>query len=49
MSYEDSKKYVEALIKKAAEAKDSGDAMRFSQAAGNASNAIATLEDMSSK
>lgn len=37
---EEWKKHVEALIKKAAEATDSADAMRFAQAALNAANAI---------
>lgn len=34
---------VEALIKKAAEAHDSADAVRFSQAACNAANALCAL------
>lgn len=37
------KKHVEDLIKAAAEAKESGDAMRFSQAALNAANALCAL------
>jgi hypothetical protein len=36
-------KHVEALIKKAAEADKSDDAMRFSQAACNAANAMCAL------
>ena len=39
----DNKKYVEDLIKKAAETLDSQDAMRFSQAAANAANALGVL------
>jgi len=35
--------HVEALIKKAAEAGDSGDAQRFSQAAANSANALCAL------
>jgi hypothetical protein len=38
-----SKENVEALCKAAAEAKDSGDAMRFSQAANNVANAMCAL------
>lgn len=34
---------VQTLLKKAAEAPDSGDAMRFSQAALNAANAVAVM------
>lgn len=37
------KKNVEALIEKAARAHDSGDAMRFSQAALNAANAMCAV------
>lgn len=40
---EDLKKSVETLLKKAASASDSGDAMRFSQAANNAANALLSL------
>lgn len=40
---EDNTKHVEALIKKAAEADDSADAMRFAQAALNAANALLGL------
>lgn len=40
---EDSKKHVESLIKKADEAKNADEAMKFSQAAVNASNAIIGL------
>jgi hypothetical protein len=39
------KKHVEALIAAASNAKDSGDAMRFSQAAVNAANALRQLND----
>lgn len=39
-------KHAEALVKKAAEAGDSADAMRFSQAALNAANALIGLSDM---
>jgi hypothetical protein len=35
--------HVEALIKKAAEQQDAGDAMKFSQAALNAANAMCSL------
>lgn len=37
-------KHIEALIKKAAEAEDSADAMRFAQAALNAANALLALK-----
>jgi len=37
-------KHIENLVKKAAEAEKSDDAMRFSQAACNAGNALATLD-----
>lgn len=40
---EDLKKHVETMVKRAAEAADSGDAMRFSQAAQNAANAMCAL------
>ena len=40
---EDKHKEVAALIAKAAQAHDSGDAVRFSQAACNAANAICAL------
>lgn len=36
--------HVEELIRKAGEANDSGDAMRFSQAAVNAANALLVLK-----
>ncbi len=36
-------KHVEALIEKAAKAKESGDAMRFAQAAQNAAGALMAL------
>ena len=39
----DSTKYVLILIEKAASAEKSEDAMRFSQAAANAANAVAAL------
>lgn len=39
----DKAKHVETLIKKAAEAQDSQDAMRFSQAACNTANAMCAL------
>lgn len=39
-------KEVEELVKKAAEAQDSGDAMRFSQAACNAANAMIGLRNL---
>lgn len=38
--------HVENLIKKAAEASDSNDAMKFSQAALNAANALAQLKEV---
>lgn len=37
------------LVKKAAKTEDSGDAMRFSQAALNAANAAATLDNIRRK
>jgi len=40
---QDLKKHVETLIAEAAKAKDSGDAMRFAQAAVNAANAMCAL------
>lgn len=43
---DDKTKEVDTLIKKAAEASDSGDAMRFSQAALNAANAFYTVRDI---
>jgi len=39
----DMKKHVEALIEKSAQMFDSGDAMRFAQAALNAANAVSEL------
>lgn len=39
-----SKENVETLSKKAAEAKDGGEAMRFSQAANNVANAMVALK-----
>lgn len=44
-----SKEHVEALCKKAAEAKDSGDAMRFSQAAVNVANAKIVTKNTETK
>lgn len=38
------KKHVESMIEKAAKARDSADAMRFSQAALNAANAMCSLQ-----
>lgn len=43
---DDSRKHVKDLIKKAAEADKSEDAMRYSQAAQNAANAMAVLSHM---
>jgi hypothetical protein len=40
----DKSKEVEALIDKAAKALDSGDALRFSQAACNAANAMCSVK-----
>lgn len=40
------KKEIDALILKAADAHDSGDAMRYSQAAVNAANAYAVIAEM---
>lgn len=45
----DSQKHVKELIEKAAKADKSEDAMRFSQAACNAGNAIAALENLPKK
>lgn len=42
----ETKTHAEALIKKAAEAPDSADAMRFSQAALNAANAVIGLSNI---
>lgn len=39
----DLKKHVETLVAQAAQAKDSGDAIRFAQAALNAANAMCAL------
>ena len=39
----DRKQHIKDLVRKAANAADSGDAMKFSQAACNAANALATL------
>lgn len=43
MSDDNKRKEIEALIDKAAQTSDSQDAMRFSQAACNAANAMAEL------
>jgi hypothetical protein len=43
MSSEDLKNHVEILLAKAANAEKSDDAMRFSQAAANAANALCAL------
>ena len=40
---EEMKKHVETLVEMAAQAKDSGEAMRLSQAALNAANAMCAL------
>lgn len=40
----DMKEHVKTLIEQAAKAKDSGDAMRFSQAAVNAANAMCAVQ-----
>lgn len=45
MTIETEKSPVEQLIEKAAKAADSGDAMRFSQAACNAANALACVSN----
>ena len=42
----DTQKQIEELISKAAKTTDSGDAMRFTQAACNAANAWAVLNDI---
>ena len=42
----DTEKQIKELISKAATAIDSGDAMRFTQAACNAANALAVLDDI---
>jgi hypothetical protein len=42
----DVSKEVESLVKKAAEAEDSNDALQFSQAACNAANAMACLRNI---
>lgn len=42
---EDLKKHIEALIAKSAETAESGDAMRYSQAAVNAANAMCSLHE----
>jgi hypothetical protein len=42
---EDLKKHIETLLAKAADAHDSGDAMRFAQAAQNAAGALCGLRD----
>lgn len=43
MNTNENRTHVETLIAKAADAHDSGDAMRFSQAATNAANAMCAL------
>lgn len=48
MTTDDKTKEVETLIEKAAQATDSGDAMRLSQAALNAANALAQLKHIRS-
>jgi hypothetical protein len=40
----DNIKHIDKLLEKAAKATDSGDAMRFSQAACNAANALCALK-----
>lgn len=42
----DMTKHIEALVQKAGETNKSDDAMRFSQAACNAANALAVLDNM---
>lgn len=44
MSDEAKRDHVETLLAKAVEAKDSGDAMRFAQAACNAANALCAVK-----
>lgn len=44
MTTETKTDHVEGLLKKASEAKDSGDAMRFAQAACNAANALCAVK-----
>lgn len=46
---EKAQEHVKELIEKASKAEKSEDAMRFSQAACNAGNAIAVLENMKKK
>ena len=46
---EKAKKYIEELIEKASKAEKSEDAMRFAQAACNAGNAVAVLENLAKK
>lgn len=41
------KSYICSLIKKAAESKDSNDALKFSQAASNAANALCAMSEVS--
>lgn len=45
MTKDDLKKHMAALAKKAADANDSGDALRFSQAANNLANAACALKE----
>lgn len=47
--YESSKDHVRDLIARAGIQMDSGDAMRYSQAAVNAANAIAVITELSNK
>lgn len=49
MRDDNKKKPVESLLAKAVEADDSGDAMRFSQAACNAANAMCALKNAEKK
>lgn len=44
---ETKKDHVETLLEKAAKAEKSGDAMRFSQAANNAANALCAIKEAS--
>lgn len=45
MNTSEMSKHVEALVKKAAEAPESNDALKFSQAAANAANAMCALQN----
>lgn len=44
MKIEDQEKHIEALIEKAAKSEKSDDALKFSQAACNAANAVCSVE-----